>query len=129
MLALVTGGGGRLGNVLVRRLLDSGQQVRVLEPGNRPESLEGLEIDFVSGSVLDVHDIARALEGVDVVYHLAAKIALRPKKDPLMMPINRVGWSGMGRAKRKAVGNQELLPWKASWPVPSGFMVILRREK
>ncbi|UCH28911.1 MAG: NAD-dependent epimerase/dehydratase family protein [Myxococcales bacterium] len=88
MLALVTGGGGRLGNVLVRRLLENGQRVRVLEPGDRPESLEDLEIDFVSGSVLDVGDVARAVEGVDVVYHLAAKIDLRPKKDPMMMPIN-----------------------------------------
>lgn len=88
MLALVTGGGGRLGNVLVRRLLENGQRVRVLEPGDRPESLEDLEIDFVSGSVLDVGDVARAVEGVDMVYHLAAKIDLRPKKDPMMMPIN-----------------------------------------
>ena len=88
MLALVTGGGGRLGNVLVRRLLETGQRVRVLEPGNRPQSLEGLEIEFVSGSVLAADDVANALEGVDLVYHLAAKIDLRPKKDPMMVPIN-----------------------------------------
>jgi len=91
MLALVTGGGGRLGNVLVRRLLEIGHRVRVLEPGDRPESLEGLEIDFASGSVLDSDDVARAVEGVDVVYHLAAKIDLRPKKDPMMVPINVEG--------------------------------------
>ena len=88
MLALVTGGGGRLGNVLVRRLLETGHQVRVLEPGKPPESLDGLEIEFVSGSVLDPGDVAGAVEGVDVVYHLAAKIDLRPKKDPMMVPIN-----------------------------------------
>jgi dihydroflavonol-4-reductase len=88
VLALVTGGGGRLGNVLVRRLLETGQRVRVLEPGNRPQSLEGLEIEFVSGSVLAAADVANALEGVDLVYHLAAKIDLRPKKDPMMVPIN-----------------------------------------
>lgn len=88
MLALVTGGGGRLGNVLVRRLLETGQRVRVLEPGSRPQSLEGLDIEFVSGSVLAPDDVAKALEGVDLVYHLAAKIDLRPKKDPMMVPIN-----------------------------------------
>ena len=88
MLALVTGGGGRLGNVLVRRLVETGHQVRVLEPGKRPESLDGLEIEFVSGSVLDPGDVAGAVGGVDVVYHLAAKIDLRPKKDPMMVPIN-----------------------------------------
>ena len=86
--ALVTGGGGRLGNVLVRGLLDRGAGVRVLEPGSTPASLEGLDIEFVSGSVLDGEDVSRAVEGVDVVYHLAAKIDLRPKKDPMMLPIN-----------------------------------------
>ena len=88
MLALVTGGGGRLGNVLVRRLLELGQSVRVLEPGSLPESLSGLDIDFVSGSVLDAADVARAVDGVDVVYHLAAKIDLSPKKDPMMYILN-----------------------------------------
>jgi dihydroflavonol-4-reductase len=88
VLALVTGGGGRLGNVLVRRLVETGHQVRVLEPGKRPESLDALEIEFVSGSVLDPGDVAGAVGGVDVVYHLAAKIDLRPKKDPMMVPIN-----------------------------------------
>ncbi len=91
MLALVTGGGGRLGNVLVRRLLEIGQDVRVLEPGSRPDSLAGLAIEFVSGSVLDAGDVDRAMDGVDVVYHLAAKIDLRPRKDPMMYSINVEG--------------------------------------
>lgn len=88
MIALVTGGGGRLGNVLVRRLVEMGQRVRVLEPGGLPESLAGLDIEFQSGSVLDSGDVARATDGVDVVFHLAAKIDLSPRKDPMMYRIN-----------------------------------------
>jgi dihydroflavonol-4-reductase len=91
VFALVTGGGGRLGNVLVRQLVESGQNVRVLEPGTLPESLAGLDIEFMSGSVLDAGDVARATDGVDVVYHLAAKIDLSPKKDPMMYTINVEG--------------------------------------
>ena len=91
VLALVTGGGGRLGNVLVRRLIENGQKVRVLEPGPLPESLAGLEIEFMQGSVLDAGDVGRAVEGVDVVYHLAAKIDLSPRKDPMMFTINVEG--------------------------------------
>ncbi len=63
----------------------------MLEPGDRPESLAELSIDFVSGSVLDSNDVAHAVEGADVVYHLAAKIDLRPKKDPMMFAINVEG--------------------------------------
>ena len=91
VLVLVTGGGGRLGNVLVRRLIENGQKVRVLEPGPLPESLAGLEIEFMQGSVLDAGDVGRAVDGVDVVYHLAAKIDLSPKKDPMMFVINVEG--------------------------------------
>ncbi|MGB5697762.1 MAG: NAD-dependent epimerase/dehydratase family protein [Polyangiales bacterium] len=88
MLALVTGGGGRLGNVLVRRLLDEGHRVRVLERGSRPESLEGLDIEFFEGSVLDATGVGTAMEGAGVVYHLAAKIDLSPRKDPMMYATN-----------------------------------------
>jgi len=88
VIALVTGGGGRLGNVLVRRLVEKGQRVRVLEPGGVPESLAGLDIEFQSGSVLDSGDVDRATDGVDVVFHLAAKIDLSPRKDPMMYRIN-----------------------------------------
>jgi dihydroflavonol-4-reductase len=88
VLTLVTGGGGRLGNVLVRRLLDGGHRVRVLERGSRPESLEGLDIEFFEGSVLDATDVGTAMEGAGVVYHLAAKIDLSPRKDPMMYATN-----------------------------------------
>lgn len=84
----MTGGGGRLGNVLVRQLLDGGHRVRVLEPGAKPGSLDGLDVDFISGSVLDRNDLATAFDGADCVYHLAAKIDLSPKKDPMMFTIN-----------------------------------------
>ena len=98
MIALVTGGGGRLGNVLVRHLLDNGHQVRELEHGIRPASLEGLDIVFVSGSVLDEGDLARAMDGVEVVFHVAAKIDLRPKKDRMLFPINVYGTRNVAEA-------------------------------
>ena len=85
--ALVTGGGGRLGNVLVRSLLQRGAQVRVLEP-HRGESLQGLPIEMIEGSVLDPDTVKRAVQGVDLVFHLAAMIDLQPKKHPMMHRVN-----------------------------------------
>jgi len=62
--------------------------VRVLERGSRPESLEGLDIEFFEGSVLDATGVGTAMEGAGVVYHLAAKIDLSPRKDPMMYATN-----------------------------------------
>ncbi len=49
----VTGGGGRLGNVVVRQLRERGDRVTVLDALAAPPSLHGWDLDFVRGSVLD----------------------------------------------------------------------------
>ena len=75
MRALVLGGGGFIGAHLVATLLAQGVQVRVLERPYRQRSpaipthslLEWQEGDF--GNTQNLH---RALDGVDVVYHLVS---------------------------------------------------------
>ena len=93
MKILLTGGDGRLGNVLVRKLLEQGHQVKVLLEKSRknPESLQGLAIEPVYGDILDRNTVAEALEDVEVVYHLAAKISLYPDKDGSTWAINVEG--------------------------------------
>lgn len=77
MKVTVTGGGGRLGCTLVRALLERGHSVCVLEHGKGvPASLAGLDINVVYGSVLDPAAVKQAVEGSEVVYHLAAKVDL-----------------------------------------------------
>lgn len=69
---LVTGGGGYIGAVLVRRLLDQGYRVRVLDTlywGKKP-LLDVLErIELIQGDIRDVED--GWLRGIDGVIHLA----------------------------------------------------------
>jgi 2-alkyl-3-oxoalkanoate reductase len=78
---LVTGAGGFLGGVLVERLLLQGESdLRVLlRPGSSRGRIEALrrqrppaEVEVVTGTLTNRDDCARALEGVRLVYHLAA---------------------------------------------------------
>ena len=72
MRALVTGGGGFLGRALVRRLVARGDRVRVLARGDYPE-LAGPSVELLRGDVADPAVARAAAEGVDLIFHLAAK--------------------------------------------------------
>lgn len=88
----VTGGGGRLGCALVRALLHSGHRVRVLEPAEQlPTSLQGLDVELVSGSVLDQSAVEQAIGDSQTVYHLAAKIDLDRDLDGSVHQVNVEG--------------------------------------
>jgi 3beta-hydroxysteroid-4beta-carboxylate 3-dehydrogenase (decarboxylating) len=76
MRVLVTGGSGHLGANLVRRLLDEGQQVRVLERiGVGGEALAGLGVEVVGGDLRDAAAVRGAVRGCRRVYHCAAKVS------------------------------------------------------
>jgi UDP-glucose 4-epimerase len=71
---LVTGGAGFVGVNLLRRLARDGIRARVLDnfTTGRREDLAGLVDDVVEGDIRDAGTVERALDGVDVVVHLAA---------------------------------------------------------
>ena len=70
--ALVTGGGGFLGGAIVRKLLERGDTVRSFSRGDYPE-LEKIGVEQYRGDIADPDVVARACEGVDIVFHVAAK--------------------------------------------------------
>lgn len=72
MKALVTGGGGFLGSNLVKALKARGDTVRVLARGDYPE-LRALGVETLRGDITDAAATAKACEGMDVVFHTAAK--------------------------------------------------------
>ena len=72
MKALVTGGGGFLGSALVKALLARGDSVRILARGEYPQ-LAALGAETLRGDIVDASATAKACEGVDVVFHTAAK--------------------------------------------------------
>ena len=84
---LVTGGAGFIGGTIVAAALDRGWNVRVLDSlradvhgtsadGGVAESGLDPRVDFIHGDVRDAATVARALEGITVVCHQAAKVGL-----------------------------------------------------
>jgi nucleoside-diphosphate-sugar epimerase len=69
---LVTGANGFLGSWLVRALTARGHPVAcLLRPRSDVSGLVGLEYERVEGDVTDASSLTRAVEGRDVVFHLA----------------------------------------------------------
>jgi len=72
MHILVTGGGGFLGQAIVRQLLERGDTVSVINRSAYPE-LEALGVTCHRGDIADAQAVLNAVEGVDAVIHVAAK--------------------------------------------------------
>ncbi len=72
MKALVTGGGGFLGGAVVRLLRERGDCVRSFSRGDHA-ALNGLGVEQVRGDLADPLAVARAVDGCDIVFHIAAK--------------------------------------------------------
>jgi uncharacterized protein YbjT (DUF2867 family) len=68
MRALVTGGTGTLGRLVVQRLQDAGCDVRVLSRRDR----DGMQsIEFVAGDLATGEGIQAAVEGAEIIVHCA----------------------------------------------------------
>jgi nucleoside-diphosphate-sugar epimerase len=72
MKALVTGGGGFLGGAVVRLLRARGDEVRSFSRGRYP-ALAALGVEQMTGDLTDPEAVAMAVDGCEVVFHVAAK--------------------------------------------------------
>jgi dTDP-L-rhamnose 4-epimerase len=81
---LITGGAGFIGSHLADELLAHGYRVRVLDKlaaqvhgdgARRPDYIDE-RVELVVGDVTDRDALARALRGVDAVYHFAAAVGV-----------------------------------------------------
>jgi UDP-glucose 4-epimerase len=83
-LDLITGGAGFIGSHLVDRLLGEGRKVRVFDSfeigrrGNLQQHEGNPRLDIVEGDVADGTALAAAMDGVERVFHLAARADIVP---------------------------------------------------
>jgi UDP-glucose 4-epimerase len=96
-LYLVTGGAGFIGSSIAEALLAKGERVRILDDfstGRRSnmESLSG-KCELIEGSIVDAEVVARAMKGVDIVFHEAAipSVARSVDEPPASMLANVQG--------------------------------------
>lgn len=119
MRTVVTGGAGFIGANLVRRLLDAGHEVTVLDDlssGSR-ENLEGLDaVRFVAGSVLDTDRVTDVVHGADAVVHLAARpsVARSVEEPRATHDVNVTGTLEVLEAARHAGGPHVLVASSAA---------------
>ena len=133
---LVTGGGGFIGSHLVRRLVQLGGRVRVLDNGlvGSREALDDVldDVEWIDGDVRDQEIVARACKRVVVVFHHAAIASVAQSvADPLethatnvmgtlnvLMAAQRAGARRVIYASSSAVyGNLPVLPKHEDLPV------------
>ena len=85
MRALVTGGVGFIGTNLSDRLLSDGHEIILFDNLSRAgvrhnldwlKAKHGQQLRFVQGDVRDFDSVLTAIQNVDVVFHLAAQVAV-----------------------------------------------------
>jgi len=100
---LVTGSTGFIGNVLIRQLLKRSRKVRAFLRSSSDISILGdLDIEKVTGNILDTGSMVKTFKGVDTVYHLAAMITILSGENRLLREINLEGTRNVLKACLKA---------------------------
>lgn len=98
--ALVTGGTGFTGSALVRRLLERGMKVRVLDnqKGRFYDELNALGAEIRLGSVTDPETCRDSVKGCDLVFHLAAAFRVVDASKDVYWDVNVNGVARLAEA-------------------------------
>jgi dihydroflavonol-4-reductase len=86
----VTGASGHIGNVVCRLLSEKGYRVKAMYHSNQT-SLQGLALEIVQGDVLNKADLARLIDGCDVVINCAAIISIHGDPTGIVFKTNTEG--------------------------------------
>src|SRR6266566_3453606 len=102
MKVLITGATGLLGSHLIKELQDRGETIRALVlPVENADKLTSQGVEVVRGDITDASTLAPAVEGVDLIFHLAGMMGVwRPLADYRLVNVN--GSENLYKAAQKA---------------------------
>lgn len=99
-ISVVTGATGHIGYALLLKLVEAGENVRILIRKDSKQ-FDGIECEKVFGDVTDPASLEKAFEGADVVYHLAGVIDINASDDNLVWSVNVGGTKNVVDACQK----------------------------
>lgn len=103
MKALVTGATGFVGAAVVRALIKTGADVRVLARRDSDfTNLQQFKIDGAYGDLRDKDSLRKALAGCQQLYHVAAHYALWARDPSVFYDVNVTGTKNLMEAAREA---------------------------
>ncbi|UKN02567.1 NAD-dependent epimerase/dehydratase family protein [Paracrocinitomix mangrovi] len=86
----VTGASGHVGNVVCRKLIEQGHDVRALYNKDK-RALEDVDVELFQGNVLDAGRMKEFVDGCDVVINLAAIISIYGDPTGIVFKTNTEG--------------------------------------
>lgn len=96
MATFVTGATGFIGSHITRKLLEKGEDVKVLvRKTSNTENLDGLDVEKVYGDVLDIESLKTAFKGCDKLFHTAGFVSFKKSDYKKMEDINVRGASNV----------------------------------
>lgn len=101
-MVIVTGASGHLGTVLVRELINRGEEVKYVTRSGVPQALAGLPARPVAAELDDEDTVAEAARGATAFYHCAALISILPGHARELHRVNVEGTRHMLSAARRA---------------------------
>src|ERR1700737_1027185 len=109
MITLVTGAAGFLGSHVARQLVARGDDVRVLvRASSSNRAIADLSLEYVTGDLRDQSSLARAMTGVQRVFHVAADYRLW-SKNPQKIYDSNVGGTKNLLAPARQAGIEKLI--------------------